>query len=402
MVDQGTPGRLRSCSEENVMVKQAVDPWSRGSKQDRFSGHGGLYNRQAAEQAHKGPRRRSLQKEFAAGASPTTRDSPRRASGLRRASSCTSGETSPALRKGLTSQPIKPEKQEAPVLDEVASTVAGLPEPATVRADTRIQTETLSTAAATVVPSIDSEVGRLQAMLQESQDAAIDCLIGGMVRTAAAAAIAEVVAREGNFMASLVVVAAAKAEHAVTMLQQALVEPGRQHETGISTALSSTLSGSLPASPRGSEADRSTPPPSASVIERISGDLADLQRSRQTPELSYRASFQAEISAAPIRCSASGAWLYSVVVRKHGRVVHTVARRYSELRAMHRKLSSSPSCAPSLPDFPPARWYHGWYRSQDVGFAERRRAELDGYLRELLASRVLQAHVAVRATLELA
>ena len=32
----------------------------------------------------------------------------------------------------------------------------------------------------------------------------------------------------------------------------------------------------------------------------------------------------------------------------------------------------------------------------------RRRAELDGYMRELLASRVLQAHAAVRETLELA
>ena len=40
----GTPGRMRSRkSEENAVANQPIDDqWSRGSKQDRFSGPGGL------------------------------------------------------------------------------------------------------------------------------------------------------------------------------------------------------------------------------------------------------------------------------------------------------------------------------------------------------------------------
>ena len=282
----GTPGRMRSRkSEENAVANQPiVDQWSRGSKQDRFSGPGGMYNR-PTEQAPKEPRRqeprrRSLQKEFAAGASPV--NSPRRSSGLRRASSSSSATATPP-------PPASTQEETCPPIPLSANEAVAPPTGAAPVPGETFGAPLAAAPAAPLAPPIDAEACQLREALQQCEEAAIECLVGGMVRTAAAAAVAEVVAREGDFMASLVVIAAAKAEHAVSMLQQALAEPGRQHETGISSA---TLSGSLPTSLRGTDADRSTPPPSCSLAERISDDLAHLQRSRQTPEVPSRYGFQ--------------------------------------------------------------------------------------------------------------
>ena len=84
--------------------------------------------------------------------------------------------------------------------------------------------------------------------------------------------------------------------------------------------------------------------------------------------------------------------IYSLALNYHG-VEYPRFKRYSELRALHASLPGS-----LRPAFP-SKGFHWW--RQDLGFAVRRRRELDEYFRQLLHSQEAEIVEALRAYFQL-
>ena len=152
----------------------------------------------------------------------------------------------------------------------------------------------------------DDELGQLRKALRFAEESALSCLVAGLVRSCAEAAVAEVMAAKADALAALVVSTAAKAER-------------RWRDIA---AVDSSLIVPLPSTQ------------------------------------SHASGVYASIPYPPTRSPASGTWLFTVVVEKMSMPTgppHYVDCRYSDFRAMHNALVASGTT--ELPPFPPSRWY---------------------------------------------
>ena len=86
-------------------------------------------------------------------------------------------------------------------------------------------------------------------------------------------------------------------------------------------------------------------------------------------------------------------WLYTLCVTC-GAVTYTIPKRYSEVKALHKRLAAS---SLHLPRLPPAHAF----ATQDAQFAEKRRAELATYFDELLCLPTLRGSSELASFLEL-
>ena len=108
---------------------------------------------------------------------------------------------------------------------------------------------------------------------------------------------------------------------------------------------------------------------------------------------------QALVASVPTseRLLAECRWAFCISVQAHS-VSFIVTKRYSDFRAFHKKLAATYGArVNAVALLPPKRSYS----TQHEQFAERRRQELDAYLRALVATPELRGSAELHAFLEL-
>ena len=180
-----------------------------------------------------------------------------------------------------------------------------------------------------VSASFEADTEKLKIELAMQEQAAIDSLVVGVVRLALACAVADAV---GTWLdASLQDIS-----HLRTELQR--------HAT--------------PDPPDLPDCPEPNPVPNGSG-------------SRAPGEQSLPHHYHASIPS-PAERVGTGAWIFTLVVEQPDKASHSVSKRYSDFKRMH-KLLLARSGRGGIPPLPPKRSY----RIQHGGFAEKRRAELD-------------------------